>query len=64
MLGGPTPPLVVPPAPPGVEPPAAPSRLTGGKMVLIVLAIVGLCAIPLIGIAAALAIYGAKKFLH
>lgn len=63
MQGGPTPPLAVPPSPPGAVPPATPSKLTGGKLVLIVLAIIGLCAVPLIGILAALSIYGVRKYV-
>ena len=43
--------------------PAAPSKLSGGKMLVIVLAIVALVAIPLLGIFASLAIYGVKKYL-
>jgi len=54
------PPLTVQP----VNPPAAtPSKLGGGKMVLIVLAIVFVVAVPLLGVFSALAIYGVRKYL-
>ncbi len=58
--GGPPQHLVVEP---GQPLPAAPSKLTGGKMVLIVLAIVALCGVPILGVVSALAIYGVKKYL-
>jgi type IV pilus assembly protein PilA len=54
------PPLTVQPVNPA---PAAPSKMTGGKMVLIVLAFVAVVAVPLLGIMSALAIYGVKKYL-
>ncbi|HEX6766811.1 MAG TPA: hypothetical protein VF103_15055 [Polyangiaceae bacterium] len=54
------PPLTVQP----VNPPAAtPSKLTGGKMVLIVLLIIAAVAVPLLGVFSALAIYGVRKYL-
>jgi type IV pilus assembly protein PilA len=47
-----------------VTPPAAtPSKVSGGKMALIVVAIVLAVLLPLLGILAALAIYGVKKYL-
>lgn len=58
--GGPPQHLVVEP---GQPLPAAPSKLTGGKMVLLVLAIVALCAVPVLGVLSALAIYGVKKYM-
>lgn len=58
--GGPLPPLQVQP---GEPLPAAPSKLGGGKMVLIVLAIVAACGVPLLGVLAALSIYGVKKYV-
>jgi hypothetical protein len=58
--GGPPQHLVVEP---GQPLPAMPSKLTGGKMVLIVLAIVALCGVPAIGMLSALAIYGVKKYV-
>jgi type IV pilus assembly protein PilA len=58
--GGPLPPLVVQP---GEPLPAAPSKLGGGKMVLIVLAVVAACGVPLLGILAALSIYGVRKYM-
>jgi len=66
--GGPTPPFMTQPGqaggpPPGGPPPAAPSKLTGGKLVMIVLGIVALCAVPVIGVLAAFAIYGVKKYV-
>jgi hypothetical protein len=57
--GGPPPHLVVEP---GQPLPATPSKLTGGKMVLIVLVIVGACALPVLGVLAALAVYGVRKY--
>lgn len=54
------PPLTVQPVTPA---PAAPSKVTGGKMVLIVLAVVAAVLIPIVGILAALGIFGAKKYL-
>jgi hypothetical protein len=54
------PPLTVQPVNP---PPAAPSKLGGGKMVLIVIAIIAAVAVPLIGVFAAISIYGVKKYL-
>jgi type IV pilus assembly protein PilA len=58
--GGPLPPLAVQP---GEPLPAAPSKLTGGKMVIIVIAIVALCGLPVLGIVASLAIYGVRKYV-
>jgi type IV pilus assembly protein PilA len=43
--------------------PAAPSKVTGGKMVLIVLAIIFAVVLPMLGILSALAIYGVRKYL-
>src|SRR5687768_18558446 len=54
------PPLTVQPVNP---PPAAPSKVGGGKMVFIVLAIIVAVALPLLGIFAALGIYGVRKYL-
>jgi type IV pilus assembly protein PilA len=54
------PPLTVQPVNP---PPAAPSKLTGGKMVMIVLAIVGGLVFLLLAVIAPLAIYGVRKYL-
>jgi hypothetical protein len=54
------PPLTVQPVTP---PPAAQSKVGGGKMVLIVLAIIAAVALPLLGIFTALAVYGVKKYL-
>jgi hypothetical protein len=54
------PPLTVQPVNP---PPAAPSKLSGGKMLLIVLAIIAVVIVPLIGVFAALSIYGVRKYL-
>ncbi|HEX6272056.1 MAG TPA: hypothetical protein VFZ53_03415 [Polyangiaceae bacterium] len=54
------PPLTVQP----VTPPAAtPSKVGGGKMVLIVVAIVLAVVLPLLGVLAALAVYGVQKYL-
>jgi hypothetical protein len=58
--GGPPQHLVVEP---GQPLPAAPSKLSGGKMVLIVLALVALCAVPVLGVLSALAIYGVRKYV-
>ncbi len=58
--GGPLPPLVVQP---GEPLPAAPSKLGGGKMVLIVLAVVAMCGVPVLGMLAAISIYGVKKYI-
>jgi hypothetical protein len=58
--GGPLPPLAVQP---GEPLPAAPSKLGGGKMVLIVLAIVAACGVPALGVLAALSIYGVRKYV-
>jgi hypothetical protein len=54
------PPMTVQPVNP---PPAAPSKMSGGKMLLIVLAIIAGLSVPVIGIVAALGIYGTKKYL-
>lgn len=48
---------------PGQPLPAAPSKLGGGKMVLIVLGIVAACAVPVLGMLASFAIYGVKKYV-
>jgi hypothetical protein len=58
-----TPPLAVPPLRPGEPPPATPSKLTGGKLAVIVLVIVGACALPLIGVVSAVSIYGVRKYI-
>jgi type IV pilus assembly protein PilA len=58
--GGPPQHLVVEP---GQPLPAAPSKLSGGKMVLLVLGIIALCAVPALGVLAALAVYGVQKYL-
>ncbi len=55
--------LGVEPGPLGAPPPAAPSKLTGGKMAAIVLVIVGVFALPVIGVVSALAIFGVRKYL-
>ena len=47
----------------GGPPPAAPSKLTGGKLVAIILVILGVLALPVIGIVSALAIFGVRKYL-
>jgi hypothetical protein len=44
-------------------PPAAPSKLTGGKMVVIVLAIVGGLALLVLAVIVPLAIYGVRKYV-
>jgi type IV pilus assembly protein PilA len=58
--GGPPQHLVVEP---GQPLPATASKLSGRKMLLIVLAIVALCGLPVIGVLSALAIYGVKKYV-
>jgi hypothetical protein len=58
--GGPPQHLVVEP---GQPLPATPSKLSGGKMVLIVLAVIAVCGLPVVGVLAAVAIYGVQKYL-
>jgi hypothetical protein len=54
------PPLTVQPVTP---PAAAPSKLGGGKMLVIVLAVVFAVVVPVIGVLSAFAIYGVKKYV-
>lgn len=54
------PPLTVQPVNPA---PAAPSKLSGGKMLLIVLAIIGVFVFLVLAVLAPLAIYGVRKYL-
>ena len=46
----------------GGEPPATPSKLTGGKLVLIILGIVGACGVLIVGTLALAAVAGFKLF--
>jgi hypothetical protein len=57
--GAPPPHLVVEP---GQPLPATPSKLSGKKMVLIVLLIVAACGLPVLGVLTALAVYGVRKY--
>jgi hypothetical protein len=59
--GGPPPPLDVRP---DGTPVAAPSKLTGGKVALIVVAAIVACGVPLLGVFAALSIYGVRKYMQ